>query len=135
MNTPLPQKQLNKLSGAELKALASRGILQVMTTTEDGKFPMCIEDTPEFALFKKLKGKGIGIAEAGRKYNVPSATMSHWKTKGFLKVIGRKGQQKILVDEQYAAYCAYVFHQSAGQGKWAFNKNGTPRTQGTDLRS
>lgn len=124
---------VHDLSPSELKSLVERGIIRVTMT--EAKIPMCIEDTPEFALFKKLKGKEIGVSEAARKYNVPSATMSHWKTKGFLKVIGREGSQKILIDEQYAAYCAYVFHQSSGQGKWAFNKNGTPRIQGTNLRS
>lgn len=130
----LTQKDIDSIPSSELKALVKRGIFRIMTNTPNGTIPMCIEDTPEFSLFKKLKGKGLGIAEAGRKYNVPTQTMMRWKQRGFIKVLFKQGQ-KILLDEAYAAYCAYVYHLSPGQGRWVFNKNGTPRVQGVDLRN
>ncbi len=121
---------VKSLSPAELKSYVERGILQVTMTKS---LPMCIEDTPEYARFKDLKGRKIGVAEAGRKYNVPFQSISRWMKKKFIKVLGRDGQ-KILLDESYVAYCAYVYHLSPGQGRWAFNPNGTPHTQGTNLR-
>lgn len=126
-------KTLRDLSPAQLKNYIDRGILHV--TMKETTLPMCIEDTPEFQLFKKLKGKGIGIAEAARKYNVTQASVTRWKQRGFIPVIGHDGPQKILVDQAHVAYCAYVYHLSPGKGKWVFNKNGTPRPQGIDLRN
>jgi len=125
-------KQISKLSPSELKSLVERGILRV--TMSNGKIPTKIEETPEYQQFKHLKGKKIHIGEASRKYDIPNPTITRWKHKGFLKVLGTDGQ-KILLDESYVAYCAYVYCQSPGSGRWAFTKDGLPRSSGVDLRN
>jgi len=114
-------KNVDNLSPTELKHYIVRGILHV-----EGTIPMQIEDTKEYKSFAKLKGKGIGVAEAGRKYSVPFQTISRWKNKGYIPVIGKEGKQKLLLDESYVAYCAHVYKQDAGSGKRPFDKNGTP---------
>lgn len=92
------------------------------------KAPRNIEETSEYKRFAKLKGKGIGIAEAGRKYDVPFQTIARWAKRGFIPETGKDAShsQKILLDESYVAYCAYVYKQNPGAGKTPFNKDGTP---------
>jgi hypothetical protein len=118
------------LTGNELKSYIQRGIIRIVKAQP---IPKTIEETPEYQKFKHLKRVEIHIAEAGRKYDVPHQTIVRWKQKGFVKVL-RKDGQRICLDESYVAYCVYVFRQTSGQGRWAFNENGTPRPQGQDLR-
>lgn len=125
-------KKISDLTPSELKSLVDRGILNV--TMSNSKIPTKIEETPEYKQFTSLKGKRIHIGEASRKYNIPNPTITRWKHKGFIKVIGTDGQ-KILLDESYVAYCAHVYHQSPGAGRWAFTENGLPRPAGVDLRN
>ncbi len=125
------QSIARQLTPAQLKSYIDGGILKV---TMRKPLPMCIEDTEIFHTFKHLAKKGIGLGEAARKYNVPQPTISRWKDKGFIPVIGKSGAQKILLSEAYVAYCAEVYHRAPGKGRWAFNKNGTPRLHGTNLR-
>ena len=122
---------VSNLSPSELQSYVERGILRVTMT--EANIPMCIEDTPEYHLFKKFKGKKIAVSEAGRKYKVSPQNISNWKNKGFIPVLGNDGQ-KILLDESYVAYCVYIYLRNPSQGRWAFNPNGTPRTQGVNLR-
>lgn len=126
MNT----KAIANLSGAQLKNYIERGIIKVMTTQS---LPTRIEETPEYKKFKHLKDIEIHVADAGRKYSVPFQTISRWKQKGFIKVLRKEGQ-KIYLDESYVAYCCHVLRTYGGQGKWAFNNDGTPRPEGVDLR-
>jgi len=67
----------------------------------------------------------IWIGEASRKYNVPHPTLSRWKDKGLIKILGQESN-KILLDEQDVAYCAYIYHQDGGQGKRIFADDGRP---------
>ncbi len=116
----------------ELKSLVERGILIV--TMSNGKIPKRIEETPEYQQFAELKTNRIHLREASRKYKVSPKTISRWIEKGFIKTKGTEGQRLLLI-ESYVAYCAYVYQQSgSGQGRWAFNKNGTPRAEGVNLR-
>lgn len=126
-------KQIKKLSPTELKSLIDRGIIHV--TMNGSKIPTRIEETPEYKKFKRLKGKPIHVAAAARKYDVPQPTISRWVKKGFIPVIGKDGPQKLLLDESYVAYCAHVYCLAPGSGKWAFTKNGLPRSYGMDIRS
>jgi hypothetical protein len=127
------KKQLDNLSPAELKSYVERGIIHVDMTT--ATLPERIEDTPEYKKFTKLKGNKIHVAAASRKYDVPHPTISRWVKNGFIPVIGKEGAQKLLLDESYVAYCVHVYCQAPGRGRWAFNKNGTPRVEGVDLRN
>ncbi|HNS37566.1 MAG TPA: hypothetical protein PKH92_06465 [Anaerolineaceae bacterium] len=83
------------------------------------------EDLPEYRQFGHLSGVAIWIGEASRKYNVPHPTLSRWKDKGLIKILGQESN-KILLDEQDVAYCAYIYHQDGGQGKRIFADDGRP---------
>ncbi len=126
-------KQIENLSPTELKSLVARGIIQVKMTTAN--LPTRIEETPEYKKFIKLKGKKIHVAAAARKYDVPHPTISRWVKKGFIPILGKDGPQKLLLDESYVAYCVHVYCQAPGAGKWAFTKNGLPRSAGMDIRN
>lgn len=76
------------------------------------------EEWPQYD--PSIKGKGIGIAEAGRKYEIPNPTISRWLSKGYINQIGREGLQKILIDEADVAFCARLYRESPGQGQRRF---------------
>ena len=81
---------------------------------------------PEYLKFAHLKGVGIGMGEAGRKYGVNSITIHRWVKRGLIAVIGHQGKQKVLIDEADMAYCAEIYHHDPGQGHWLFRPDGTP---------
>jgi predicted site-specific integrase-resolvase len=83
-------------------------------------------ERPEYKKYAHLKGVGIGINEAGRKYNVSGVTIHRWVKRGLIAVIGKQGSQKVLIDEADAAYCAEVARNNPGQGNWVFAADGTP---------
>ncbi len=76
--------------------------------------------------YEHLKGRPIGVAEAGRKYGIPQSTVSKWMHRNYIKKIGQDGQ-KILLDEADVAYCAEVYRSRKGEGRrWMFDKDGLP---------
>lgn len=83
------------------------------------------EDLPEYRQFDHLKGVGIWISEAERKYSIPNPTLSRWKSKGIIRMIG-VDMNRVLLDEQDVAYCAHIYHQVGGQGKRIFATDGKP---------
>lgn len=83
------------------------------------------EDLPEYVQFDHLKGVGIWISEASRKYDIPHPTLSRWKDKGLIRFLGREAN-KIILDEQDVAYCAYIYRQEGGQGRRIFADDGRP---------
>jgi hypothetical protein len=131
MSKLLSQGDLSKLPAEELKSLVERGIIQLVSNQP---IPHTIEDSPEYKKFTHLQHKEIYITDAGVKYNISQQTISRWKQKGFIKVLRTEGR-RVYVDESYVAYCAYVFNLVNGQGRWAFNRDGTPRTPGIDIRN
>lgn len=85
------------------------------------------EDLPEYKKFRHLKGIGISLGESARKYGIPHRTVNRWKTKGLVKQLGVE-KNRILVDEQDIAYCAFFYHTyDNSQGQWMFDLNGAPR--------
>jgi hypothetical protein len=87
--------------------------------------PINREDLPEYKKHAHLAGTPIWISKAGRKYGVIQRTVSNWVKSGFIKVLGYEKNRKLL-DEADVAYCAEVYAQNKGQGKWAFDKDGLP---------
>lgn len=83
------------------------------------------EQLPEYKKYKHLKGVPIWISEAARKYEVSTQTISQWASAGYIKKLGMNGN-RVLVDEADMAYCAEIYRQRKGQGKWLFNRDGTP---------
>ncbi|WP_041455027.1 hypothetical protein [Anaerolinea thermophila] len=83
------------------------------------------EDLPEYQKHAEKRGRPIWILKAAEKYRVPFSTLRGWVAKGYIKVIGNEGK-KVLLDEQDVAYCAEIYDQRRGQGKWLFDDNGLP---------
>lgn len=129
--TAMPMLAINDMPANELKQLIQRGIIKIVNAKP---IPTTIDATPEYQKFKHLKGVEIHVAEAGRKYNMPNPSITRWKQKGFIPVLRQEGN-KLLLDESYVAYCVYVFRSIDGQGRWAFNTDGTPRVPGENIRT
>ncbi|MBI3762225.1 MAG: MerR family transcriptional regulator [Chloroflexi bacterium] len=75
--------------------------------------------------FAHLIGTPIWVSEAARKYGIPSPTISVWTKHGHIKQI-EHDKNRVLLDEADVAYCAKVHEERGGQGRWLFNKDGTP---------
>jgi predicted site-specific integrase-resolvase len=85
------------------------------------------EDLPEYKKFAHLAGQAIWVSEAARKYDVKLSVLHKWVHKNYIKIIGKE-KNRILLDEQDVAYCAEIYSERRGQGKWVFNPDGTPYT-------
>lgn len=88
------------------------------------------EDLPEYKKFAHLAGQAIWPRKAAKIYNIPYGTISTWISKNLIKIVGRE-KNRILLDEQDVAYCAEIYNERRGQGKWVFNPDGTPYTPKT----
>ncbi len=124
-----------QLDASRLMRLIDDGELSAITTP-DGEVMVDEKDMenaalgkealPEYKEHANLRGIGIGIAEAARKYNVPTSTIHGWYQRGLITQIGRDGQ-KILLDEADAAYCSAIYHKYGMRGRPLFNPDGTPK--------
>lgn len=92
------------------------------------------EDHPLFLKHTFLRGVGIGINEASRKYDIPQPTISRWVKRGWIDLLGKDvtypQNRRLLIDECQMAYCAEVYHikqaEERSQGRRLFNDDGTP---------
>ncbi len=113
-----------KVLGRAVESAAIRAV-----KNEKGEVLIAQEDIEEFVAreqFDHLRGRGLGIAEAGRKYDIPFSTVSRWSKIGYIKRLGRSGK-KVLIDEADMAYCAAVYRmQNGGPGKRIFDDDGRP---------
>ena len=126
------------LSQARLRSLVESGKIRAgviegkMVVSEEEVREQAVtrkEDLPEWKKFAHLKGVEIGLSEASTKYSIPQVTLFRWYKKGYIAEIKRavvSGGEKIFLDEQNVAYCAEIYHQRRGQGKWLFDDNGLP---------
>lgn len=83
------------------------------------------ESLPEYQENASLSGIPISINEAGRKYKLNTSTVTRWMQRSLIRQLGKDGR-KTLLDEADVAYCAKVYLQNSGQGKWAFDDVGRP---------
>ncbi len=83
------------------------------------------EQLPEYEKHSHLRGVGIGISDAARMYALNRTTVIKWVQAGYIRNLGQDGQ-KVLIDQADVAYCAEIYHQRGGVGKWLFNPDGTP---------
>ena len=78
------------------------------------------EDHPLYKQVAHLRGKPIHVSAAARKYHIPHGTLSRWAKKGIVRKLGKE-KNRTLLDEADVAFCALVYHQRGGQGKWLFD--------------
>ena len=123
------------LSKARLRALAQTGRIKA-AILPDGEIgvseaaviamtPTPKENLPEYKKHAHLKGTAIWVSEASRKYDIPQPTIFNWTKAGYIARLGEDGY-KVFIDEADVAYCAEIYHQRGGQGRWLFNRDGTP---------
>ncbi len=118
--TGLSQSTLNRAIESDIMRAIKNGKGEVLVAQQDADEFIAKEQ------FEHLRGQGLGIAEASRKYGIPQPTLSRWSKAGYIERIGREGQ-KVLIDEADVAYCAAVYQmQGGGPGKRIFDKNGRP---------
>ena len=99
-------------------------VVQESEVQNSGK-PLRKEDLPEWKKHAHLKGTSIWILKAADDYAVPFSTIRGWVQKKYIRVIGSDGK-KVLLNEQDVAYCAEIYHQRKGQGRWLFDSDGIP---------
>jgi hypothetical protein len=127
----LTPTDLKDLSKAELLNLVERGILRVMSDKDASTLAnIPKEELPEYQQFAHLRGVGISISAAARKYQVPQQTISRWLQRGIIARIGME-KNRVLIDEADVAYCAEIRRNRPGAGRWLFHDNGTPYTPRT----
>jgi len=127
------------LAETSLRALVEKGTIkagklptgEIVVSEQDAlaQKPTPKEELPEYKKHAYLKGVATWVGEAARKYNIPHPTISRWVTAGLIRSLGTSGN-KNLIDEADVAYCAEIYHQRRGQGKWLFNPDGTPYKSG-----
>lgn len=88
----------------------------------------------EYIRHAELRGQGVWISQAARKYGVSQQLLSKWTAKGYIAKVGSIGN-KVLLDEADVAYCVEVYSKRGGPGKWLFKQDGTPYTPKTTAMS
>ncbi len=118
----LPAKDLYRMVDAgKIKAAEING----ETVVSEESLPFRKEDLPEYKKYAHLKGVGIWVSEAARKYKIPHGNLSRWAKAGVISVLGKDGN-KTLIDEADVGYCSEIHKKRSGSGKWLFNPDGTP---------
>ncbi len=137
----IPLKEAAKLTGLPAAALRERiaaGTIRAITlngemavskqsAVQAARQGVPKEKLPEYRQFEHLKGQEIWVAEAGRKYGLYTSTLTRWASDGIIRKLRIVGN-KVFLNEQDVAYCAFVYGQFGGQGKRIFNPDGTPYT-------
>lgn len=110
-------------SGKLKASMMSTGQIVVSKEELQGQLPRELRE--EYKRYAHLAGHGISMRQASLEYSVPHQTISRWVDKGYIQVIGDKGKA-VLIDQADVAYCAEVYHQNPGQGKWTTTKLAFP---------
>ena len=126
--TVLKPTDLEAMPKGQLINLVKRGIVNVdMQISLTDLASMNKHETPEYQRVSNLKGSGISISNASRKYNVPYVTIYQWLKRGYITRLGMD-KNRVLIDEADIAYCAEIRRKNPGAGRWLFNPDGTPYT-------
>jgi predicted site-specific integrase-resolvase len=109
------------ITPARILKLADTDQIQAVRTP-DGDILVSMADVKEQTKvrrsnFEHLNGQGIHIAEASRKYDINSGTISNWRRKGLIRTVGRE-KNRILINEADIAYIkAAIEHKGLRQGQ------------------
>ena len=101
------------------------GEMVVRESTIPTKYFPKKEDLKEYKLHAHLKGVGISISDASRKYKINHSTLYRWSSAKYIARIG-VDKNRVLLDEADVAYCAEIYQRYGQQGKTLFNSDGTP---------
>ncbi len=123
--TILTKSQIDELHPARLKDLAKRGIVRVVTTTSIKSLKYT--ELPEYRKHANFKGVRITASEAARVFGIHQVTISRWGARGLLTILERTDRE-IYFDKADVAYCAEIYRQKKGSGRWLFNPDRTPYT-------
>ncbi len=118
---------LDHIRQGAVHAVKVDGIIAVRQ--EDAQRLTPKEQLPEYRKHAHLKGMGIGINEAAKKYGVPSSTVRRWMERGYITRLGQEGR-KVLLDEADIAYCAELYRQRGGR-RWILDQDGRPYARRT----
>lgn len=113
-----------EISSGKIRAAMFEG--KVLVSERDLMDGLPKTQQPEYLKYSHLKGVGIGLRAAGRKYGIPADTISGWVKRELIAIIGHEGKQKLLLDEADVAYCAATYIPNKGRGHRLFNPDGTP---------
>jgi hypothetical protein len=118
-----------------LRALIDKGTIragqlstgEIVVSEQDAlaQKPTLKEDLPEYQRHAHLKGVEIWVREAERKYGISTTTILKWVNAGYISRLSDDGY-RTFIDEADVAYCAEIYNKRGGQGKWLFNRDGTP---------
>jgi predicted site-specific integrase-resolvase len=133
---PLPEAARKfGMAEAKLRDMVEKGTIkagklptgEIVVSEQDtqAQKPMPKEELPEYKKHAHLKGQAIWLMEASRKYEISSGTLARWMKAGYITRLSSDGY-RTFVDEADVAYCAEIYSQRNGQGKWLFNSDGTP---------
>jgi len=133
---PIPEAAARlKIGELYLRALLQSGKIrggilpngEIVVNEQDAKAKVPKEELQEYRKHSHLRGVGIGIREASRKYGIADVTIINWSRGGIIHRLGTD-KNKILIDEADVAYCAEIHQKYGKQGRKLFNSDGTPRT-------
>ncbi len=137
---PLPEAARKYgLDEARIRALVESGtikaamigetiVVQESEVQNSGK-PLRKEDLPEWKKHAHLKGVEIGFTESAEKYGIRLSSLQRWFKRGIIAEVKREkglGGEKIYLDEADVAYCAEIYQNRGGRGKWLFGEGGLP---------
>lgn len=82
------------------------------------------EETEEYRAVSHLRGVGIGINQAAKKYGVNYVTIGGWVKRGLIRRLSGETVrgQRVLIDESDVAYIAEIYKRAPGQGKRTIEK-------------
>jgi hypothetical protein len=119
----MPEIEVLVREGKLQAAVMTDGTIGISQRSLTGHLPR--EALPEYREKAELRGVPISINAAGRKYGLNTSTLTRWMQRGLIRRLGKDGR-KTMLDEADVAYCANVYSNNRGQGKWSFDKSGKP---------
>lgn len=131
---PIPEAAARlKIGEPHLRTLLQSGKIrggilpngEIVVNAQDAQARTPKEELPEYKKYAHLGGKETWLYKAAKDYHIPHQTITRWVKAGIIGRLYDDGY-RVYVNEQDVAYCAYIYHQRAKQGRKLFNPDGTP---------
>lgn len=113
-NKSVPELQ-ELIKVGTIKGANYNGVLIVSIET----IPIDREQTDEYRAVSHLRGVGIGVNQASKKYGVNYVTIGGWVRRGLIRRLSGETVrgQRVLIDEADVAYLCQIYRRNPGQGK------------------